>query len=107
MRAQAQASQSQLAELQQQLEATRAELAERTAALEAANAELNTAGDSRSARVQQLEAQLEAVGEQLRDYEALKKAFTDVREENKKLYNTVQVGAGGACVTVSRARRNF
>ncbi|KAG2424812.1 hypothetical protein HXX76_014234 [Chlamydomonas incerta] len=90
MRAQAEASQSQLAELQQQLEVARAELAERTAALEAASVELNTAGDSRSARVQQLEAQLEAVGEQLQDYEALKKAFTDVREENKKLYNTVQ-----------------
>ncbi|KAG2429706.1 hypothetical protein HYH02_013963 [Chlamydomonas schloesseri] len=90
MRAQAEASKSQLAELQQQLEAARSELAERTAALEAANTELNTAGDSRSARVQQLEAQLAAVGEQLQDYEALKKAFTDVREENKKLYNTVQ-----------------
>lgn len=114
MRAQAAASQSQLAELQQQLEATRMELAERTAALEAASAELNTAGDSSSARVQQLEAQLAAVGEQLQDYEALKQAFTDVREENKKLYNTVQVRGGlgrwcGGCTSyckdASRVRK--
>ncbi|GLC61873.1 hypothetical protein PLESTB_001813300 [Pleodorina starrii] len=86
----AQEAQQRIRRLEGELADARLLISQHAAALANAEAALGTQDGERSQREAALQADLEAAMERMQDFELLKQRFIEIREENRKLYNTIQ-----------------
>lgn len=85
------ASQERLQQLQQEIEELRGQLAEREAELAVLRQAADGEDEVRQSREQAMQAELDSALAELREYTVLKERYMTTREENRKLYNTIQV----------------
>ncbi len=87
----AQEAQERVRQLEDELAEARLVISQHAEELAMVRAALGTQDGERSQREEALLAQLEGAMLRVQEFELLQQRFNEVREENKKLYNTIQV----------------